>query len=111
MSLRKISIKYEKLRDLTTEVLFHVADARVSGFPAIRFDVSLENGKYGAERTVKYLARILRGMKKRGAIQFFVTEEGFSRSSTEAKYLLNVLPETEHDLPDAEKFSFVFVKL
>ena len=111
MSLQKINIKYEKLKDLTTEVLFHVADARASGFLALRFDISLALGKDKAERTVKYIARILRGMKKRGAIQFFVTEEGFLRSSTEAKYLLNVMPQIEHDLPESKDYSFVFVKL
>lgn len=108
MKLCIYEIEYERLRDMTTEVFFKVASARASGFSVIRFDIKNQNEAVKI-KTVNFLTRILRGMKKRSAVQFFVTEEGFARSSTEAQYLLNVFPEVEAalDVPSEQKTVFV----
>lgn len=108
MRLCILEIEYEHLRDMTTEVFFKVASARASGFSVIRFDITNPNETVKI-KSVNFLTRILRGMKKRGAVQFFVTEDGFSRSSTEAQYLFNVFPEVEAalDVPPERKFVFV----
>ncbi len=103
-------IEYEKLKDMTTEVLFKVANARAADMSVIRFDIkSAEQQKTG--RICGFLSRILRSMKKRGAIQFFVTKDGLARSTTEAQYILNVFPEVSASIPTDADCEFVFVRI
>ena len=110
MSIYIKTIKYEKLSQMNREGLFEIATARAGGFKVARFDIDID--KEIPERTqklLKTLARILRGAKKRSAIQFFVTEDGFLNSTTESNYLLNVYPEIEEHIPTDR--GFIFVKL
>ena len=105
MKLCTVKLKYEKLRDMTTEVFFEVAGARACGYSVIRFDTPEGAG----ERAVSTLARILRGMKRRGAVQFFVGKDGFEKQSTEARFLLNVCPECEE--ASGVACNYLFVKI
>ncbi len=109
MRLTIKQLKYGKLKEMNTEVLFELASARAGGFSVVRLDVPPAEDDKIKERELSFLARILRAMKKRSAIQFFVTEEGLSRSTTEAKYLLNVFPEVEDAIPEGD--GYIFVKL
>lgn len=102
-------IEYKKLKDITTEVLFKVASARASNVSVIRFDIKKSDRE--SERVYSFLSRVLRGMKKRGSIQFFVTKEGFSRSATEAQYILNVFPEVSESIPNDAECDFIFVRI
>lgn len=111
MRLSNIEIEYDRLRDMTTEVFFKVASARASGISVVRFDIK-EKGNEGLEnKALNFLMKILKGMRRRSAIQFFVTKDGFLKSSTEAQYVLNVFPEVGDDIPQDEGAKFVFVRL
>ena len=99
-------IEYDKLKDVTTEILFKVASARAAGNNVIRFDIDSKSAK-----PLNALVRVLRGMKKRGAIQLFITQDGFKSGSTEAQYILNVHPELSCELPTFDDGAFVVVKL
>ncbi len=110
MRLCIMEVEYERLRDMTTEILYKVASARAGGKSVIRFDIKNEDEQKGI-CVLNTLARILRGMKKRFAIQFFVTKEGFLRSSTEAQYILNVFPEVADALPADKNAKYIFVKI
>ncbi len=106
-----MEIEYEKLRDMTTEVFYKIASARANNCSVVRLDISKKDSEQTSTRCLNFLARILRGMKKRSAIQFFVTKEGFARSSTEAQFILNVFPEVKDAIPDAESEQYIFVKI
>ena len=109
MRLITKQLNYSKLSEMKTEVLFEVASARAAGYAVVRFDVPRDDEPKCIERSLAFLARILRAMKKRGAIQFFVTEDGFMRSTTEARFLLNMYPEVEEATSGSE--ASIFVKL
>ena len=111
MRLCIIEIEYEKLKDMTTEVFFKIASARASGFSVARVDIKKKENDKLAPRKLNFLARILRGMKKRGAIQFFVMPEAFERSATEAQYLSNVFPEVVDAIPSGEDDKYIFVRI
>ncbi len=96
---------------MMTEIFFKVASARASGFSVVRFDIKKCDDEQAELRALKFLARILRGMKKRGAVQFFVMKDGFLRSSTEAQYILNVYPEVADAIPEDEGTKYIFVKI
>ncbi len=110
MKVYETSLKYERLKDLTTEVLFHVASARARGFTIIKFDIPPKEDERLTERIIKFITRILRGMKKRADVQFFVTQDGYMHSTTEASLLLNIYPESEYFLQKAEE-TCVYVKI
>ncbi|MBR2465665.1 MAG: hypothetical protein IKB38_01880 [Clostridia bacterium] len=103
-------IEYEKLKDINTEVLFKVASARAAGISVVRFDIKSED-RQRAGRICGFLSRVLRSMKKRGAIQFFVTKDGLARSTTEAQYILNVFPEVAASIPTDDGCEFIFVRI
>lgn len=110
MSIYIKNIKYEKPIQMNTEVLFEIASARAGQFKVIRFDIDLDTENPArTQKRLNTLARILRGVKKRNAIQFFVTKEGFEKSTTESKYLLNVHSEVEDCIPTDR--GYIFVKI
>ncbi len=103
--------EYTRLKDMTTEIFFKVASARASGFSVVRFDINKNEDEKTELRALNFLARILRGMKKRGAVQFFVMKEGFLHSTTEAQYILNVYPEVGEAIPEDKDLKYIFVKI
>lgn len=94
-------LKYSRLSDMRTEVLYETASARAAGYAVIRFDLPDE------EKSLANLKRVLRSMKKRGAVDFFIEREGFSEISTEARFLTNVCPECESAAKSEAEFVFV----
>ena len=109
MSLYIKQLKYTKPAQMNTEVLFEIAGARAEGCPLIRLDLPFSEEGEEAEKSLRTLVRILKGMKKRGAVQFFIGKDDVLRSTTEARYLMNVFPEAENEIPTES--NYVFVKL
>ncbi len=111
MKYKNYRLTSETGSSVSTELMFEIASARVSGIELIRFELPKNDEKRAGKLRAAVL-RILRMMKGRGQIQFFATEDAFSSSTTEAQFLLNKYPELteEFSAVDAEAHR-IYVKL
>ena len=109
MSLYIKQLKYTKSAQMNTEVLFEIAGARADGCSVVRLDLPFSEECGVSEKASLTLKRIIRSIKKRGTVQFFVSKDDILHSTTEARYLMNVFPEVENNIPSSG--FFVFIKL
>ncbi len=93
-------------KELNARLLFDIATARNSGYPLAKFILSKDE----AEKNQKALINVLRAIKKKGRITFFVSSLDFSHGSTETEYLFNKFPELVKEQKD-DKIIEYFVKI
>lgn len=73
---------------MENEILFAVASARAQGKPFLKLEFDVRQG----EKAEQCAAKILRALKKRGRIEFFVAAKELGGASTEAQYIRNKYP-------------------
>lgn len=100
-------IKYTDMKDLSVQLEFAIACAKVSGKELIGLKcVDAEN----CARFKNGVSKILRGMKKDGIVQLFVFDDGLlAKESTESIFMLNKFPELSDFSKGLE--NLVYVKL
>lgn len=107
MNLSIIEIKYETIKNFETELKLNIAIARVD--TADILVISLKNEE-ASQTFYKSAGKILRAMKRKGQIQFFLTKEELQNfSKTETAYLMNKHPEVTEKIQT--KNSFFLLKL
>ena len=79
--------------EISTEIKFLLASARFDGVELMRFVYETNEADGEARRLHNIVIKVLRSLRARKNIQFFVLPEGFSESTTEAEFLLNKYPE------------------
>lgn len=84
---------------LATEIMFNVASERANRNELLFLSVSPELTDRDRTRLILNASKLLRKMKKQGKIQLFVTQDDYSESTTEAKYMKNKYPDIK-SLPE-----------
>ena len=79
--------------EISTEIKFLLASARFDGVELLRFVYETNETDREAKRLYNITLKVLRSLRARKSIQFFVLPEGFAESTTEAEFLLNKYPE------------------
>lgn len=95
--------------ELNTEMRFLFASARVDGEELVRLVIPLGENERENARINGCAIKVLRTLKKEGAIEFYVNKEGFVANSTEASFLLNKYGDFIAD--GADNPAFIYVKL
>ncbi len=95
--------------ELDTEVKFNIAGARAEKIELVRLDLPLTEDERNNSRLLCCLIKVLRTMMRNGTIQFYVTDDGFSASTTEAEFLDNKY----HGLivPSNSEYKYIYVKM
>ncbi len=88
MDILTYELKESSAPLLNTEVLFHIAAAKVKGVSLLRL---IPRG--GAMSRESAITKILRSQKKEGRLQLFIKSEDFTAQTTEAEYLENKYPD------------------
>ena len=94
--------------ELDTEVKFNIASARADGVELVRLGLPLSRDDRNNSRLLCCLVKVLRSMIRDGAIQFYETDEGFTTSTTEAKFLDNKY--SEFIIPSNNDYKYIYVK-
>lgn len=79
--------------EISTEIKFLLASARFDGVELLRFVYETNETDREAKRLYNITLKVLRSLRARKSIQFFVLPESFAESTTEAEFLLNKYPE------------------
>ena len=79
--------------EISTEIKFLLASARFDGVELMRFVYKTNETDREAKRLYNITLKVLRSLRARKSIQFFVLPESFAESTTEAEFLLNKYPE------------------
>lgn len=79
--------------EISTEIKFLLASARFDGVELMRFVYETNETDREAKRLYNITLKVLRSLRAKKSIQFFVLPEGFAESTTEAEFLLNKYPE------------------
>ena len=95
--------------ELNTEVRFNIAGARADKAELVRLDLPLTEDERNNSRLFCCLTKVLRAMMRDGAIQFYVTDDGFSSASTEAAFLENKYH--SYIISSDEDHKYVYVKM
>ena len=95
--------------ELNTEMRFLFASARVDGIELLRLDLPLTDIEKENARITSCVIKILRSLKKEGAIAFYVNREGFAVNSTEAIFLQNKY--SDHMESDVNETTSIYVKM
>ncbi len=110
MKYKELNLIGTEPRDLTTELMFELASARVEDTELVRFNIIISEPM--AKKNVSTITKVLKNMKSSGQIQFFATKESFNSSSTEAVFLINKYPELFENIPATTDVNIYFyVKL
>lgn len=89
MKLSNLLLSGNTVLELDTEVRYGIATARADGAEVVCLEFLKKESEKETERIFSSLTKILRKLRREGALQFFVTNDGFNKNTTEAKYLLN----------------------
>ena len=95
--------------EFDTEVKFNIAGARADKIELVRLDLPLSEDERNNNRLLCCLIKVLRSMMRDGAIQFYVTDDGFAAPTTEAEFLDNKY----HDyiVPSNSEYKYIYVKM
>ena len=96
--------------DYDTEIRFLCATAKVEKKDLVRFNIKMSEDESENKRLHSCALKVLRTMRKNKNIQFFVTAEGFSRSVTEAEYIINMYGDFIESNPNTDCMT-IYVKL
>ena len=105
MSYKEINLQSVTQESLSTEIMYEIAACRADGIELLRLNilpVETDEGLSDVNKLASYAIRTLKGMKQRGAIQFFATESSFESDATEAVFLTNKYPERFSAMPSTD---------
>ena len=87
--------------ELDTEIKFNIAAARVDGVELVRLSIASIDDERECDRLRSCATKVLRALRREGAIQFFVENSSLSDGSTESMFLFNkygdFISKTPHD--------------
>ena len=95
--------------ELDTEVRFNIAGARADKAELVRLDLPFTEDERNNSRLICCLIKVLRAMMREGGIQFYVSDDGFAASSTEAAFLENKYH--AYILPSDAEHKYIYVKM
>ena len=101
---KSIELKCENQKNISTELLFEIASARVEKKELIRLTFD------AGDKTESNIITALKKMKYSGTIQFFATVTDFEQSSTAAVFLLNKYPNIFDSVENSQN-RYVYIKL
>lgn len=78
---------------LTTEILFFIASAKSNKNEIIRLNIKKILTDEREKKRIEAINRILRSLKRRKVIQFFVISSEITEHTTETEYLKNKYPD------------------
>ena len=99
MKFSTCMLKETTKKELNTEFMFTLATARVDAVEILLLDFSPCEDRKVFARTHNQTIKMLRAQIQKGSVEFFVTKEGFEKSTTEAFYLINKFPELSSIVP------------
>ena len=105
MIFKEINLQANNHDAAATEIMFEIAGARADGVELIRINISETS-----EKMLSGVVKMLRGMKQKGLIQFFATEQSFDSGSTEAVFLINKYSSVIEGR-NGRKEQYIYVKL
>ena len=109
---RELTLLSDSVPKVATEIMFEVATARADGTELVRFNILPREDDRLAQRLAREAQRVLKGMKGRGAIQFFATPASIESVSTEYEFIMNKYSEIIEDVgASVDGGSYVYVKL
>lgn len=79
--------------EISTELKFHLASSRFDGAQLMKFVYSTNDTDREATKMRNIVIKVLRSLRAKKIIQFFVMPESFDEGSTEAAFLLNKFPD------------------
>jgi hypothetical protein len=92
--------------------MFEIATKRAEHIELIRLDVIRTESEREFERLISGVKRVLKNMRTKRQIQFFVSPEGFAEQTTETQFLLNKYSDYLEEFPEvAEGTTFFYIKL
>ena len=115
MIIKEITLKSKTPEQVSTEIMYEIASARVDGLELIRinilkgigFDVGISDKKLN-----QAIIHTLKDMKQDGRIQFYATAKNFEESATEAVFLQNKYPDMLSSQPaSTDGEVFIYLKL
>lgn len=105
-----INLQGKDQNEISTEIMFELAGAKIDGAELVRFNIENADDDSGKKRSSAML-KVLKNMKSAGKIQFYATPESFAGEKTEAVFLINKYPELfERKEPD-NNIMYAYVKL
>jgi len=94
---------------LDTEIKFNIASAKADSAELLAFSYpKLEDSPEEEKRIARSILKVLRGLKKNGVIQFFLTEDSIEKRTTEAQYIEN---KYKKYLISSTSFKHIYVKI
>jgi len=98
--------------EVETEILFEVASRRVGGAELLRINIVRSDDDKLDARLMRFVTKVLKGMKARSLIQFFAFPENFETMGMESRFLINKYPGLVEAKPEIlDYLSFVYIKL
>ena len=89
MKICEHSLKGTNQSEISTELKFLLASARYDGVELLRFSYDVGDVEKETKRIYNVILRVLRSVRAKGLIEFFVLPEDFGEEKTEAMFLLN----------------------
>lgn len=93
MKICEYTLNGTNQNEISTEVKFLLASARFDGVELMRFVYEANDNDRERSRLYNVVVKVLRTLRARKNIQFFVLSEDFAEGTTEAEFLLNKYPE------------------
>ena len=109
MSYYLYTLKGNGMVDYDTELRFEMAKAKVEQLELVIIRFRANNGEKDRSRLSTCVTKILRALRKQGAIQFFVPAKGFDDNTTEAQFLINKYGEVNEEAE--EGFEYFYIKI
>lgn len=112
MKIFEYKLSGSNQNEISTEVKFMLASARFDGAELMRFVYETNDTDRDATRLRNIVLRVLRSLRARKTIQFFVLPEDFANSTTESEFLLNKYSEHFSNQSDIGKNeSYFYIKI
>ena len=89
MIYSSLELTGSKLSEIDTEIRFFVASERASGAEIVRIYKSTTVSHDDDIKFTAIILRVLRSMKRSGAVSAFAAHSQFASGDTEAEYLMN----------------------
>ena len=105
-----INLQGTEPSEITTEIMFELAGAKIDGAELVRFNIENATEDSGKKRCSAML-KVLKSMKSAGKIQFFATPDSFAGEKTEAVFLVNKYPELFERREVDNNIMYAYVKL
>ena len=112
MYYKQIDVNCENIDNLSTELRYEIATAKVDGLQLLRINLcnnALEDSGY--TKLIGGAIRLLKEMKREGRVQFIASKDSFEKNKTEAVFLINKYPELFPLEQNTNGCEFIYIKL